>query len=797
MTRSLRLVSAAVVSLALGLIACALTEQTLATPVPTESPTPTVTPSPTPTPTPAPAQFLAEGDAALFNGDWDTALTAYASASSAGDETTSEKAELGKAKVLIDAGRLVDAVTTLDFFLVSHPTGPEAARASLLRARVRETQGDAGGAVADYDAYRQLGPGVIDGYVQEWAGDALRDSGDSAGAAARYLAAADLARLGDSTSVRFKAGRALIDAGQPGDALPIFDGIFQGTLDPNVRAAANYYTGQALEAMGDKGGAYAHYLDSVNNYPEAHETYLGLVELVNADVPVDDFQRGRIDLNVGAAEPAVSAFTRVIDASPSSRAYYLRGLARRAAGDPSGAIDDFVQVYAGYADAPEKEDAWMDAGDVAWFDLGDERQAIQIYQQFADSLPASSRAPEALFNAGRAAELSGDLPGAADLFDRLSQAYPSSALASSSSLRAGLGRYRLGDLDNAHQAFLRAGELAQSGGDRAAAAYWTGKVLQALNRPDEAIQAWTSAAASDPTGYYSVRAEDQLAGRGPLETSGVPAFPAGLDADRDEAESWLRSHFPITATEPLHELTPSLADDPRVLRGEELSTLGLVDEAHREFESLRQDYSGDAEASFRLMHRFLEDGFYDLAIRAARTVLDLAGLDDAGTFTAPRYFNEIRFGPYFGDLILPEALDEGFDPLFLFAVVRQESLFQGGATSTASARGLMQVIPSTGEAIAAELGWPPGYTEADLHRPIVSIRFGTHYLAKQRDGFGGDLMTALAAYNGGPGNAATWQERAAGDPDLLLEVIGYQETRNYLRTITEVYDIYRNLYAPG
>ncbi len=58
-------------------------------------------------------------------------------------------------------------------------------------------------------------------------------------------------------------------------------------------------------------------------------------------------------------------------------------------------------------------------------------------------------------------------------------------------------------------------------------------------------------------------------------------------------------------------------------------------------------------------------------------------------------------------------------------------------------------------------------------------------------------MTALAAYNGGPGNAAIWIERAGGDSDLLAEVIGFQETRTYLRTIYEVYDIYRTLYADG
>jgi soluble lytic murein transglycosylase len=236
-----------------------------------------------------------------------------------------------------------------------------------------------------------------------------------------------------------------------------------------------------------------------------------------------------------------------------------------------------------------------------------------------------------------------------------------------------------------------------------------------------------------------------------------------------------------------------------MVRGTELLALGLYDEARAEFEDLRLDYAGDAESTYRLMHRFLALGLYDLGIRSARQVLDLAGLDDAGTLSAPRYFNLIRFGPYFGDLILPEAAAAGFDPLFLLSVVRQESLFQGAATSSASARGLMQVIPSTGGEIAAELGWPPGYTEADLHRPIVSVRFGTHYLRKQRDSptSNGDLMVALAAYNGGPGSAARWLELSGGDSDLFFEVIDFEETGTYLRTIYEVFNIYRNLYVGG
>jgi soluble lytic murein transglycosylase len=640
-------------------------------------------------------------------------------------------------------------------------------------------------------------PGLIDSYAHEWAGDALWNAGQPGAAADRYGTAAGMARLDDGIGIRFKQGRALVEAEQAASAIAIYDELYQGTIDPAVRAAADWYAGQALQSTGDDSSAYARYVDAVTNYPETNESYLALVELVNADVPVDDLLRGRIDVFAGAYEPAVAAFSRVIDSRPGSAVYYQRALARRAAGDPVGALDDLFQVYAGYTEAPEAEEAWLESADIAWFDLGDPRQAIDIYVRFVETLPASSRAPQALVSAGRAAEISGDLPGAVDLYARAAEAYPTSDLASRAALRSGLTRFRLQDVSGAAASFQRAGELAQNGADGAAAAYWSGKVLAAQGLTVESEQAWASAAANDPTGFYSERAADVLAGRDPFEATGVFSFPTDLGAERAQAEDWLRATFPITAAGDLSGLNESLAGDPRMVRGLELLALGLYDEARAEFEELRLDYAGDAESTYRLMHRFLSLGLYDLAIRSARQVLDLAGLDDAGTLTAPRYFNLIRFGPYFGDLILPEAMAAGFDPLFLLSVVRQESLFQGAATSSASARGLMQVIPTTGAAIAIELGWPSGYSEADLHRPIVSVRFGTHYLEQQRDSFDGDLMAALAAYNGGPGNAAIWLERAGGDLDLFYEVIGYEETRTYLRTIYEVFNIYRDLYAGG
>jgi soluble lytic murein transglycosylase len=192
----------------------------------------------------------------------------------------------------------------------------------------------------------------------------------------------------------------------------------------------------------------------------------------------------------------------------------------------------------------------------------------------------------------------------------------------------------------------------------------------------------------------------------------------------------------------------------------------------------------------------LDIGLYRPAIFAARQTLTLAGLDDHNeSMMAPPYFSHLRYGLYYPELIVFDAQAEGFDPLFMFSVVRQESLFEGFVRSTAGARGLMQIVPSTGASIASQLGWPIDYKEDDLYRPDVSVRFGTHYLATNRDLLNGDIYAALAAYNSGPGNAVIWKQLAGDDPDLFLEIVRFEETRDYIRNIYEIFVIYRRLYS--
>jgi soluble lytic murein transglycosylase-like protein len=104
-----------------------------------------------------------------------------------------------------------------------------------------------------------------------------------------------------------------------------------------------------------------------------------------------------------------------------------------------------------------------------------------------------------------------------------------------------------------------------------------------------------------------------------------------------------------------------------------------------------------------------------------------------------------------GTAIVSEAKRHGLDPFLLAAVAKVESRFDPYATSPAGARGLMQLLPATGRAVAKEAG-APLRADAELYDLEVSTRLGARYLADLMHTFG-TTEAALLAYHRGPENA--------------------------------------------
>uniref|UniRef100_A0A7C4XEH5 Tetratricopeptide repeat protein n=1 Tax=candidate division WOR-3 bacterium TaxID=2052148 RepID=A0A7C4XEH5_UNCW3 len=136
-------------------------------------------------------------------------------------------------------------------------------------------------------------------------------------------------------------------------------------------------------------------------------------------------------------------------------------------------------------------------------------------------------------------------------------------------------------------------------------------------------------------------------------------------------------------------------------------------------------------------------------------------------------------------------LNSDIDLYLILALIWQESLFDPNAKSSSNALGLMQIIPSTGEAIAKELG----ISSYSLYEPQTSIMFGCHYFKKRLNEFE-SLPLALAAYNAGPARLKKWlAKNPNSEVDEFIELIPYNETRDYVRLILARKVIYKKIWA--
>ncbi len=755
-------------------------------------------PPPSPTPTPVPAARIVNADHALFNGDWEGALQTYRAAlESAETPEVRAAALLGVARSLYLLRQYPEALDTLRQVAQAYPDSPQAETAVFYLARTYQALGRYPEAAQAYADYAQNPAAAIQSYLYEWSGDAWMQAGEYAAAVQAYWQALQAPRAGSRERERLKLAAAYTQNAQYADALTLYDQIFAQTGNDYTKAQTLFLSGSIYRTLGNSEEAFSRYLRAVNEYPRAYDAYSALVELVNAGRPVDELQRGLVDYYAGQDGVALAAFDRYINApgdlAGKAQARYYRGLILRARGEYGEALNSWRWIVERTPDSPYAADAWEQIGYTQWAYLDDYEGAIATFLGFVQADPEAARAPDLYDSAARVAERSGDLPRAAALWEELAAAYPQSRLAPRALFKAGIAYYRSGQFPQAQAGFLRAYNNGSDPEQRAAALLWLGKVQQAIGDSAGARTYWQQAAQVDPTGYYSERARDLLQGSAPFTPPQAYDLSFDRAAERAEAEAWLRAAFNLPPDTNLDSPGP-LSADPRWQRGVQLWHLGMYEQARLEFEDLRAALQDDPTGSYQLGNALIELGAYRSGIYAIRRVLTLAGMDDAGTMSAPRYFNRLRFGAYYADLLVPAAQENGFHPLFLFSMTRQESLFEGFVRSAAGARGLMQIVPATGAYIADLLGWPPDYAADDLYRPVVNVRFGAEYLARQRDAFDGDLYAALAAYNAGPGNTAVWHSLAGDDPDLFLEIIRYPETQEYIRGIYEMYAIYYRLY---
>ena len=150
--------------------------------------------------------------------------------------------------------------------------------------------------------------------------------------------------------------------------------------------------------------------------------------------------------------------------------------------------------------------------------------------------------------------------------------------------------------------------------------------------------------------------------------------------------------------------------------------------------------------------------------------------------------------PYkYKEIVDKYSYEYNLDPFLVLAVIKTESNFNTDAESSKGAKGLMQIMDSTGEWIGSKVEIDK-FNANMLYDPEINIEFGCWYLNNLLEEFG-DLSLALAAYNGGSGNVTKWLSNPEYSSDgENLTYIPFKETKKYVDKVNTRYNVYKFLY---
>ncbi len=327
---------------------------------------------------------------------------------------------------------------------------------------------------------------------------------------------------------------------------------------------------------------------------------------------------------------------------------------------------------------------------------------------------------------------------------------------------AGLAAWRLNRADLARPMFEAAWRAqGTTSALKAAAAFWAARAHLRIGDPPGYVP-WMTRAAEERRTFYGLLARRTLG-------LGIGFAPGG----REERETLAQADIDAV------EATP---------------------EGLRAFALLQTGQDSRAESELRRLWPAAQDkpalGRSIMLVAKAAGLTGLAAqLADLVATADGRPHESTRFP-------IPHLRPDGgftVDPALVYAVARTESNFDATMTSSAGARGLMQIMPETASFIV-------GSSRAGgmLSDPEYNLYLGQRYVSylATHEAVGGNLLRLLASYNSGPNGFAKWSGslRDNGDPLLFIEAIPIDETRTYVPrvlTYTWIYAARMHLAAPS
>ncbi len=301
--------------------------------------------------------------------------------------------------------------------------------------------------------------------------------------------------------------------------------------------------------------------------------------------------------------------------------------------------------------------------------------------------------------------------------------------------------------------------------------FWLGKIAEMQKRNFDAIAYYKQVIDVDTDNYYYYRSKYRLLA---LTGGNDPLWQQQFNPSDYSGFSW---------TIPMISRLDNLKDHYGITVAE-LINLQQFDEAI--------ELIGKNKAPSKQVTAWLKalNSEYDTSINLSSSIINRYLLPRS----SPMW--QLAYPLYYWEYISKYSSNyKTLDPLFVPALIRQESRYDKNAASISNAFGLMQFIIPTARVVSAQLGIP--FTSPEiLKEPSVNIALGASYINGLIVQMGNPLF-AVASYNAGPGAVKGWIAKygsAGKDLDFFIEQIPYDETRNYVKKVFANYWTYISLY---
>lgn len=331
--------------------------------------------------------------------------------------------------------------------------------------------------------------------------------------------------------------------------------------------------------------------------------------------------------------------------------------------------------------------------------------------------------------------------------------------------------------------------------------YWYKRYLQSRNRQTEVERLQRDFYLMAPGSFYAAPFWDAQGPSGDYVRDWNDAFTredylrwVGRHGDNEAAQRFLARRNIARFTDPEAARLWKDLDSGRYSVPEDAALLFRLGEpatGSEYIQILYKDRVSRNEFIARQAAAGLQSGNLHMSVYYTRWLLrELNAPEDP--YTLPPGLLKILYPRPHRSIVLNYASKYGISEHKVYALMRQESMFNERAISRSGARGLMQIMPATGRWLAPKLG----LQSPDLMDPDVNINMGAKFFADLIRTNDGDFRWASIAYNGGPGNLRRWKrEFYTGDFYFFLESLPKEESRNYCRVTYQNYLHYATTYA--